>query len=406
VIPTIDSEPSPINAKSENTEEDIVKALAALNGSVAPDTDTPIIHAPTQSRSLALTILASLAVVFALDWAQPFLVSLLLGILISYTLNPLVVALERIRIPRVIGTAVVMIAMLGGLVSGAYALRGQIHTVLEQLPKAANKVSTGLRSIGTTNFINMQKMQTAAAEIEKATNRATGMATAKPTGTHIVIDEPAFSVRDFLWHGSMGALGFIGQATMVFFLVFFLLITGDKFKRKFVRLAGPSLTKKKITVTILDDINASIQRYMFMLLVTNGLVFLLNLLAFYLIGLENAGAWAAVSGVLHIIPYFGPLLTLIVTGMAAFMQFDSLSMALLVCGISLLIATIVGTIVTTWMTGKIAKMNAAAVFISLLFWAWLWGAWGMLLGIPIVVIVKVVSEYVEQMQGLGELLGE
>ena len=406
MIPTIDSEPSPINAKSENTEEDIVKALAALNGSVAPDTDTPIIHAPTQSRSLALTILASLAVVFALDWAQPFLVSLLLGILISYTLNPLVVALERIRIPRVIGTAVVMIAMLGGLVSGAYALRGQIHTVLEQLPKAANKVSTGLRSIGTTNFINMQKMQTAAAEIEKATNRATGMATAKPTGTHIVIDEPAFSVRDFLWHGSMGALGFIGQATMVFFLVFFLLITGDKFKRKFVRLAGPSLTKKKITVTILDDINASIQRYMFMLLVTNGLVFLLNLLAFYLIGLENAGAWAAVSGVLHIIPYFGPLLTLIVTGMAAFMQFDSLSMALLVCGISLLIATIVGTIVTTWMTGKIAKMNAAAVFISLLFWAWLWGAWGMLLGIPIVVIVKVVSEYVEQMQGLGELLGE
>ena len=92
--------------------------------------------------------------------------------------------------------------------------------------------------------------------------------------------------------------------------------------------------------------------------------------------------------------------------MAAFMQFDSLSMPLLVAGASLAISTIVGMLVTTWMTGKIAKMNAAAVFISLLFWAWLWGVWGMLLSIPIIVIVKVVSEHVEQLHPVAELLGE
>ncbi|MES2352826.1 MAG: AI-2E family transporter [Pseudomonadota bacterium] len=410
MIPTIDSTASPTNTNSEDIKEDVVKALSAINSAEptpALDTDRPVAHAPINTRNLALTILATLAVIFALDWAEPFLVSLLLGILISYTLNPLVVSLERIKIPRVIGTTIVMVGALSGLVLGAYALRGQVHTIIEQLPKAANKVSTGLLSMGKTNFINMQKMQTAAAEIEKATNRAAGVApAAKPADTHIVIDQPAFKIRDFLWQGSMGALGFMGRAAMVFFLVFFLLITGDTFKRKFVRITGPSLTKKKITVNILDDINDSIQRYMFMLLVTNGLIFLLNWLAFYWIGLENAGAWAAASGVLHIIPYFGPLLTIVATGMAAFMQFNSLSMALLVCGASLLIATVVGTIVTTWMTGKIAKMNAAAVFISLLFWAWLWGAWGLLLGIPIVVIIKVVSEHVDEMHALGELLGE
>jgi predicted PurR-regulated permease PerM len=81
-------------------------------------------------------------------------------------------------------------------------------------------------------------------------------------------------------------------------------------------------------------------------------------------------------------------------------------MAFLVGAASLTIATIVGTIVTTWMTGRIAKMNAAAVFISLLFWGWLWGVWGMLLAIPLVVIAKVVSEHVEQLQPVAELLGE
>jgi len=166
------------------------------------------------------------------------------------------------------------------------------------------------------------------------------------------------------------------------------------------------MSRKKITVTILNDINNSIQKYLFMLLTTNLLVGLLAWVAFRWIGLENAGAWAVASGLLHVIPYLGPIFTAAVTGMAAFMQFDSLSMALLVSGASLAIATVVGTFVTTWMTGKIAKMNAAAVFVSLLFWAWLWGVWGMLLGIPIIVIVKVVSEHVEQLQPVAELLGE
>jgi predicted PurR-regulated permease PerM len=91
--------------------------------------------------------------------------------------------------------------------------------------------------------------------------------------------------------------------------------------------------------------------------------------------------------------------------MAAFAQFDSFAMALLAGGASLAIATFVGTFVTTWLTGRIAKMNTAAVFISLLFWGWLWGIWGMLLSVPIMVIVKVVSQHVKRLRPAAELLG-
>jgi predicted PurR-regulated permease PerM len=143
-----------------------------------------------------------------------------------------------------------------------------------------------------------------------------------------------------------------------------------------------------------------------MLLVTNSLLALLMWAALRVIGLENAGAWAIVAGLLHLMPYFGPLLITCATGIVAFLQFESLQMVLLVTGASLAIATLVGTFVTTWMTGKIARMNPAAVFVSLLFWGWLWGVWGLLLGVPVIVVVKVVAERIEGMEVVAELLGE
>jgi predicted PurR-regulated permease PerM len=252
----------------------------------------------------------------------------------------------------------------------------------------------------------MKNVQAAANTIEKAASQADLSAPPKPRTTHVVIDQPAFKLSNALLVGSQGVLIVIGQAAMVIFLVFFFLLGGDMFKRKLVRLAGPTLTRKRITVHILDDINDSIQKYMFMLLVTNVSVGLLTWAALSWIGLENAGAWAVAAGLLHVIPYAGPALTAVILGTAAFMQFDSFSVGLLAASVSLAIATFVGTFVATWMTGKFAKMNMAAVFVSLLFWAWLWGVWGMLLGIPIIVIVKVVSQHVEQLHPVAELLGE
>jgi len=359
------------------------------------------------ARGLALGILAALASIVALWWAQAFVVPLLLGIVIAYTLNPFVAWLEAIKIPRVIGTFIVMASVIGALVLGTYSLRGQMQTIVEQLPEAATKFATGIARMQGGQIGNMQKMQTAATAVEKATTEAAG-ATVVPRQavTHVVVDQPSFKLGNFLWQSSMGALGALGQAAMAIFLIFFLLIGGDTFKRKLVRLTGPSLSKRKITVHILDDINGSIQKYMFMLLTTNLLVALLSWLAFHWIGLENAGAWAVAAGLLHIVPYFGPGVTAIATGMAAFMQFESFTTASLVAGASLAIATVVGTFVTTWMTGRIAHMNSAAVFISLLFWGWLWGVWGMLLSIPIIVIVKVVSQHVEQLHPVAELLGD
>ena len=367
----------------------------------------PVVRMSVDARGLSLGILAVIAVIVALEWAQTFVISLLVGILIAYTLNPLVAWLERIRIPRVVATTVVMLGVMGALGLGGYLLRGQVQAIVDELPSAASKFSAGLARLRTSQGGAMQKVQSAATEVEKATTQV-GAAAVVPRqpATHVVVDAPTFKVGDFLWTGSKGAAGAFGQAVTVLFLAFFLLLGGDTFKRKLVRLTGPSLSNKKITVQILDDINGSIQKYLFMMLLTNVMVGLLAWLAFSWIGLDNAGAWAVAAGLLHVIPYLGPGVTAAATGMAAFMQFDSVPMALLVAGVSMAIATVVGTFVTTWMTGRIARLNSAAIFISLLFWGWLWGIWGMLLSIPIIVIAKVVAQHVEQLQPVAELLGE
>jgi len=354
---------------------------------------------------VALTVLATIAVIFSLDWAQHLLIPLVLGILCAYTLNPLVVWLERTRVPRVVAVSAVMIGVVCALALGAYSLSGQVQTILDDLPDAAQKVSIRLTKMSKGSESTVQKVQTVATQIEKVTNQAADLASAaKQPATGVVVEPPRFKLGDFLWAGWTSAAGMIGRGSMVLLLTFFFLLAGDSYKRKLVRLAGPSLANKKITLNVLDGINESIQRYMFMLLTTNLLLAALTWAALRWIGLENAGAWAVAAGLFHLIPYFGPALTAAGVGLAVLLQFDALSTALLAAAASLLIATLVGTFVTTWMTGKIARMNTAAVFVSLLFWGWLWGVWGMLLSIPIIVIVKVVAQHVESFQSVAELL--
>jgi predicted PurR-regulated permease PerM len=383
-----------------NPEPDIVPvdrpgAEPALMGSPRVQVD---------ARGVALCVIAVVAFLYALQWSQRFLIPVMFSIFISYTLNPVVLWLERMRLPRLVGTTLVMLVLTMGAAAATNTLRAEFQSIIDGLPGAAHKISTAVTRAQTGKKSAIQQMQEAAAEIEKATSQATG---AKPAPRAAAAPEtPKLRVDDWLWAGWLSAAAFVGEATMVLFLVFFLLLSGDTFKRKLVKLTGPTLTQKKITVHILDDINTSIQNYMFMLLVTNMLLAALMWGALRWVGLENAGAWAVGAGLVHLVPYFGPLLITIATGVAAFLQFGNPSTAFLVAGMALGIATLVGTFVTTWMTGRIARMNPAAVFISLLFWGWLWGVWGLLLGVPIIVVMKVIAQHIEGLQSVAELLGE
>ena len=359
------------------------------------------------TRTWPLALLAVLASIWMLHWARDVCIPIMLGVLISYALSPLVNFLEQWRIPRAIGAAVLLIGMLAGIGSLAYSLGDDAASLIETLPDAAQNFRRTLRREGMTSVGAIDRMQQAANQLERAASESGGQAAAAPSGvTRVQIERPRLNVQDFLRTGTLGAVALAGQATLVLFLVYFLLTAGDTFRRKLVKITGPTLSRKKITLQVLDEITDQIQRYLLVQLATSVLVGVATWLAFLWIGVEHAAIWGIAAGVFNTIPYLGPVVITAGTALVAFLQFGTLGMALVVSAVSLLITSLEGYLLTPWLTGRASRMNPVAVFVGVLFWGWLWGAWGLLLGVPVIMVVKAVCDRVEDLQPVGELLGE
>ena len=221
----------------------------------------------------------------------------------------------------------------------------------------------------------------------------------------MVIEAARFNIKNYLWTGTVGLMTLIGQVTVVVFLTYFLMLSGDTFRRKLIKLAGPSLTRKKVTLQALHEIAGQIQRYLQVQLLTSVLVGILTGLALLALGLDNAAVWGVVAGVLNLVPYVGSLITAAASALVAFLQFGSVNMALAVGSASVVIHTLVGNLLTPWLTSRASRLSPVAVFMGLLAWGWLWGVWGLLLGIPILMIVKSVCDRVEDLKPIGEFLG-
>jgi predicted PurR-regulated permease PerM len=360
------------------------------------DTEAPqAIH----RGSIALVVLATIATLYALQVAKPFIIPVVLAVLVTYLLDPLVSALHRRRVPRSIGATFVLLLLVAALLCLGYLVQGQIESIVDRLPEIARKLSRTLSELLTGDDSMWQKIRRAASVLGGAAHNQLGNGPG-------VLPQSTESLSSMVLAGSVSVFALAGQAAVVFLLSFFLLVSGDMFKRKFVKMAGRTLTQKKINVHMLGEINRAIQRYMVMLLVTNVALGLCTWLLLTGLGIRNAGTWAIAAGALHLVPYFGSGLTAICVGVAAFMQFGTVGVVAAAAGGSILIATLIGSVVTTWMTGRMAKMNPVAVFVALLLFTWLWGAWGMLLAIPIAVITKVVADHIEGLEVLAEFLGE
>ena len=354
------------------------------------------------SISVALTVLAVIALVAALYLARAFFVPLLVGILASYALHPVVDWLDAHYIPRPAGAALVLIALVGSLSWVGYSLRGDAAAMIERLPDAARKMRQSLTVSRASGKTPLQNVQEAANEIQGAAAEAALKPGARAASVRA--PEPVW-LRDYALAQSGLLISVAAQAPIVLLLAYFLLASGVHFRRKLVQLVGPSLSRKKEAVRILEEVDVQVQRYLLTMLLTNTLVAICTWLAFEALGMEQAGVWGVAAGVLHFVPYLGAALIVLGSGIAAFLQFDSVLQALAIAGVALVVAGTIGHVFMTWLQSRAARVNAAVLFIALLFFGWLWGVWGLLLGAPLVAIVKVICDRVETLKPVGELMG-
>lgn len=363
---------------------------------------------------VAAIVLALLALVAALYLARAFFVPLLIGILASYTLHPLVNGLQAWRVPRSVGAALVLVLVLGGFTWIGISLSGDTTALIEKLPEAARKLRKDLSTARAGAPTALQNMQEAAQELQGAATDAGAKpdagakagTRARPAARAVVAPAPEPTwISDYTFAQSKLLATVAAQTPIVVLLTYFLLASGPHFRRKLLQLVGPSLSRKKDAVRILEEIDVQVQRYLLAVLASNVLLGVVTWLAFLALGLDQAGVWGVAAGVLHFIPYLGPALIALGSGVAAFLQFGSTLYALAVAGASLLIAGAIGFAFMTWLHGRFARVNAAVLFIALLFFGWLWGVWGLLLGAPLVAIAKVIFDRVESLKPAGELLG-
>ena len=359
-------------------------------------------------RNVAFTIVAVIAVVLILQYAQAVLIPIVIGVLLSYVLGPMVESLARHGVSRWIGAALVIVLLVGGLGVGTYWLAPQILSIVDDMPTATRRLleRSKLSRFRRADEGAIEKMQRAATEIDKATAAASEPAPSQPGVTRVQIVEPAFRATDYLWAGGRNMLAFLGQFAMVLFLVFFLLVSGDLFKRKLVKIAGPTLTKKKVTVEIMDDINHQISGFLRVQVLTSALVGVATAIALWYFGVRQFVVWGLLAGIFNSVPYLGPLVVTGGLGAVVFIQFDDLLKTGYVCAITLAITSLEGWLLTPALMGRAAQMNPVAIFVGLLFWSWVWGVWGTILAVPMMMTVKAICDHVEDLQPVGELLGE
>jgi predicted PurR-regulated permease PerM len=366
-----------------------------------------LLHMPGEVRSIALGALMVLAVLAALKVASGFFIPLMLGLVFSYALSPVVDWLERRKVPRAVSAGLLILGILAGMGGAVYSLSDDANELITTLPDAARKVGDSMRRKARSPDTALDTVQKAATELEKAASEAGGSTPPPQRGvSRVVVEKPRFDLRDHLWSGTLGLASLLAQIVLVSFLTFFLLVSGNTFRRKLVKITGPGLAEKKLTVQALDEINAQMQRYLLVQLLASVGVGLATGICFAILGLKHAAVWGVAAGVLNLIPYVGSFAVTGGAGLAAFLQFGGdANMVLLVAGSSLLINTIEGYLLVPWATSKTSSMNPVAVFVGVLAWGWLWGVWGLLLGIPILMAVKAVCDRVDHLKPVGELLG-
>ncbi|MBY6192562.1 AI-2E family transporter [Marinobacter hydrocarbonoclasticus] len=375
------------------------------SGSGEQDSTTALIEA-INIRSMSLIVLTSIASLYFIDWAQPVLLPLVVAVLISYALDPLVATLDRIHIPRPLGAALVLCALIAILAAASVPLKQEAMAMLDKIPQAIKELQREDASAYEDEESIMEKAQIAAKQIEETAEKSQEEPAVQAGVTPVrLVDEP-MDVRDYVIRNSPATLVLISQMFSVLLLVFFLLSVGKLYRRKIVRISGPSFRRMRKAARIMNELHHQVRRFLFVMVISALFVGILTWLAFLLLGVEQAALWGVVAGIASGVPYLGPFLVLVGSGVAAFLQFGELNTAVIVALTSLVITSIQGNLLMPWLTSYVSSLNAVAIFIGLLFWGWLWGPVGLIVATPILMIAKSVCDHVVNFRPVGELLGK
>ncbi|WP_425599817.1 AI-2E family transporter [Luteimonas aestuarii] len=351
---------------------------------------TPDATQPRPRASMAVLVLAVLAVGFTLWAAQGVLLPVLLAMFFALVGNPLIRLLRKAYIPRFIGALAVL---SGGL--AAAILLGQ-----QMLPPAMDWASEAPRQMRQL----APKLQQITRPVQEANKAAESLARAAggETGRQPQVVRTA---QDDPYRMLARTPRLVAAALAVVLLTFFFMVYGEKLQRSAIALL-PGRQQQKFTVDILQRIEREVSRYVLTITLINvglGLAFA-GVLAWLGFAPNEALLWGTMVALLNYAPYVGPLMGWIVILLVGFVTFDDPLQALLPAAAYIVLQTIEGQLLTPIILGKRMALSPLVLILALMLFGWLWGIIGLLLAVPLLVCVKLVLARVEGMEGWARLL--
>jgi len=356
-------------------------------------------------QGYAIVSVAVIVLVGALKVAAGFFIPIVFGVVVALTLAPVVRRFER-WMARWVASALVVTLLVGLLGFMAYAMSDEASRAIASLPQATRALRQTFRVVLTRSEGALSQLQRAASELQKTATESTERPSTPSGVTPVQVVAPPVDFTNFVWFGSQGALAAAGSFALVVFLVYFLLASGDLFKRKLVRISGETLSRRKVTVQVIDQIGERVAKSMLHLVLASIVVGVCTWLLLMWFGVQYAGLWGLAAGLLNCVPYLGPAVVAAGLFLASLLQFGNIATAAGIASVSLVVTTIEGSLFTPIVSGRTLALNPVAVFVSFMFWGWLWGVPGMLLALPLLMIVKTVAESVDDLAPLSEMLSD
>jgi predicted PurR-regulated permease PerM len=334
-------------------------------------------------------VLVLLGTIGFLYLARAVVLPVFLACVAGMALKPLIRWLSDWHLPPALGSALVLgvcvaVVTVGSVQFGRPAvawandapehmakLRQQFH---KMFPRAGHfiQAAAAVNDLGATEH-EKQKVTT----VELKTSRFPGL---------------------FNWTGT-----FLAGAGEALVLLYLLLASGDMFLQKLVRVM-PTLSDKKRAVEISHEIQHNISNYLFSVSVINLGLGIVVSTGLYFLGVPKAAMWGMLIAVLNFVPYFGPVAGVLLLAVVGLLTFDTLWKGLLPPAWYLLLHLLEANLITPVLLGRRFTLNPVVIFVSLIFWTWLWGVPGALLSVPILVSIKVVCDHFPTQSSMSELL--
>ncbi|HEY9110089.1 MAG TPA: AI-2E family transporter [Roseateles sp.] len=351
----------------------------------------PLASANAPRTGWALRGLFALALIFAVREARPLLAPVLVAVLLTLALAPAVRWLRRRGVPEIFGALLLVLALLGSTVPMAMSLAGPAAAWWEAAPTTVSQL-----------LEQVEKLRAAIPGLRTPPQRP-GRAPQQPAAPDPLKERLASEGVALTGVVLTRGMAFVVSATATVILLYFLLASEHWVLSRVVE----AVPRQRTRALLLGGVRAAqreIGRWLAVVGVVNCVVGLVMGLLLWMLGLPNPTLWGVLVAVLCFVPYIGPMALMGMLLLAGISSFDSAAQILSPMLAFMIVHAVESNIVSPLVVGRRLSLSPVAVFLSVMFWGWLWGIAGALIAVPLLIALRSVCRRVKGLRLLRHFL--